>query len=161
MFRFLILFLSCFLIEGCQNYKFRPKLHPIDIKKLNKYPRTQMKRNPVSNIKELLKKTFISQDNIPKPTPIRKKKDICNIIQSFDDCVRKIECSWCKIHLLEEGCYLTDMTDLLPTTERCIDGGDPIPIEEVPQALCGHMSFDDCELLPTIDYYYGHQQALK
>ncbi len=132
MIRYILFFLSYFLAEGSNRCGCIVKRDPV--KKTNTLP-------------------FLYKMQIPTPTP-RKHKNVCRFIQSFDRCMQRPECAWCKINLLKEGCYLTSVTDLLPTAQRCIEGGNPIPIEEVPSTLCGDVSFDDCALLPTIDIFY-------
>lgn len=61
---------------------------------------------------------------------------------TWEDCVWQEGCSWCKWPT--ENCQYTDVSYILPTPERCIDGGIPFHPEQLPTRLCGGSWFEEC-----------------
>lgn len=59
-----------------------------------------------------------------------------------DDCVYQDGCSWCKWPT--ERCQYTDVASLLPTQERCVEGGIPFHPDQIPDRLCGDAWFEAC-----------------
>jgi hypothetical protein len=61
---------------------------------------------------------------------------------TWDECVWQEGCSWCKWPT--EGCQYTDVSYLLPTIERCVEGGVPIHPDQLPECFCGDIWFEEC-----------------
>lgn len=61
---------------------------------------------------------------------------------SESDCVEQEGCSWCSWP--SEGCQFTEVADLFPTEERCVEGGEPLSFPEESLVICGDVWFDAC-----------------
>ncbi len=116
------------------------------------------KRNivPKYNLQPLKIKLNIAKSestfHIPTESEIQVRQSIAELDQWFHDqfpalfpkyincqtltwyeCVWQESCSWCKWPT--EGCQYTDVSYLLPTEERCVEGGFPYELDSLPDCI--------------------------
>ncbi len=160
-------------VYGYQQCKIAPEIKPINFKQANKgtpihkneAPTKRRFLLPKYNLQHLKIKLDVvkseSEFRIPTESEIRAKQRSAELEQWFkeqfpalfpkyincqtltwDECVWQEGCSWCKWP--SEGCQYTDVSYLLPTEERCVEGGIPFHPYQLPERLCGNEWFEEC-----------------
>jgi hypothetical protein len=151
-------------VHGYQQCKIAPEIKFLNIKQANKGTPFHMNETPTKHgillpkysLQHLKIKLDVakseSEFRIPTESEIRTKQRSAELDQwfreqfpalfpkyincqtlSWDECVWQDGCSWCKWPT--EGCQYTDVSYLLPTEERCVDGGFPYESDSLPECL--------------------------